>query len=388
MQPIIVKLKKKLNAKTFHKLLKPARDLFSKIPFLKARGNRPLQMTFEDQLNALVYYHLEEHKSGRHLLQALEEDAFAREVVAPEGGIKKSSFFEAINTRGLEQLTALFDALSAEAAKLLPKEYKEMSDLVAIDGSFIDSVLSMEWADYRDNVKKAKTHVGFNINQGIPVKIFLTDGKADERPFVSQILTEGQTGIMDRYYQCHKDFDLWQTEKKHFICRIRANTRKNVIRTNEVMPGGIVFYDAVVLLGTKGDNQTEKEVRVVGYKVNFNDYYWVATDRHDLSAEDVAAAYKLRWNIEIFFGWWKQHLKVYHLIARTKYGLMVQILAGLITYLLLAIYCHQEHKERVSINRVRELRFKIKNEAIGVTKAKPGKYQRNKPKLKTRHAKT
>jgi len=388
MQPRIVKLKKKFNAKTFRKLLKPARDLFCTIPCLKARGYRPLQMTFEDQLNALVYYHLEEHVSGRHLLQALEEDDFAREVVAPEGGIKKSSFFEAINTRGLEQFTFLFDALSAHAAKLLPKEYKEMGDLVAIDGSFIDSVLSMEWADYRDNVKKAKTHIGFNINQGIPTKVFLTDGKADERPFVSQILTKGQTGIMDRYYQCHNDFDLWQEEKKHFICRIRANTRKTVIRVNDVAPGSVVFYDSVVLLGTKGKNQTEKEVRVIGYKVNFNEYYWVATDRHDLSAEDVAAAYKLRWNIEIFFGWWKQHLKVYHLIARTKYGLMVQILAGLITYLLLAIYCHEEHNERVSINRVRELRFKIKNEAIAATKAKPVKYQRKKPKLKTRHAKT
>ncbi|MGR3302723.1 MAG: transposase, partial [Candidatus Scalindua sp.] len=73
--------------------------------------------------------------------------------------------------------------------------------------------------------------------------------------------------------------------------------------------------------------------------------------------------YKLRWNIEIFFGWWKRHLKIYHLIARSPYGLMVQILAGLITYLLLAIYCHNNFNEKVSIKRVRELRFKIKNEA-------------------------
>ncbi|MDT8448520.1 MAG: transposase, partial [bacterium] len=90
--------------------------------------------------------------------------------------------------------------------------------------------------------------------------------------------------------------------------------------------------------------------------------YYVATDRFDLSAEDVALAYKLRWDIEIFFGWWKQHLNVYHLIARTPHGLMAQILGGLITYLLLAIYCHEEHNEKVNINRVRELRIKIRNE--------------------------
>jgi len=59
---------------------------------------------------------------------------------------------------------------------------------------------------------------------------------------------------------------------------------------------------------------------------------------------------------------WKRHLKVYHLIARSEHGLMVQILAGLITYLLLAIYCYEQHNEKVSIKRVRQLRIKIQNE--------------------------
>ena len=77
----------------------------------------------------------------------------------------------------------------------------------------------------------------------------------------------------------------------------------------------------------------------------------------------MALVYKLRWNIETFFGWWKRQLKVYHLIARSRYGLMVQLLGGLITYLLLAIYCRKEHKEPVSIKRVRQLRNQIENEA-------------------------
>ena len=166
---------------------------------------------------------------------------------------------------------------------------------------------------------------------------------------------------MDRYYQCHKNFDQWQQEGKHFVCRIRANTKKAVIKSNEVEPDSIVFYDAIVLLGTPGVNQTEKELRVVGYRVD-NVNYWIATDRYDLTAEQIAMIYKLRWNIETFFAWWKRHLKVYHLIARSQHGLMVQILGGLITYILLAIYCHNEFGEKVSIRRVRELRIKIKNE--------------------------
>lgn len=346
---------------TYLKLMLPVNDTLPDLTPLTSGCNRPLQMTFEDQINILVYFHLEEHQSGRHLLQVLNENDFARQYVAPEKGIQKSSFFEDISSRGLEQMLELFEKLYVKAARQLPKGHEELGDMTLIDGSLIDAVLSMYWADYRDGAKKAKVHIGFDLNRGIPQKIFLTDGKGDERPFVSKILAPGETGVMDRYYQRHKSFDDWQTEGKHFICRIKASTKRHEIRKSDVQPDGIVFYDAAVLLGTPYINQTEREVRLVGYRVANVDY-WIATDRHDLSAEQIAFAYKLRWNIEIFFGWWKRHLKVYHLISRSKYGLMVQMLAGLITYILLAIYCHDEYKEHVSVKRLREICIKIRNE--------------------------
>lgn len=149
--------------------------------------------------------------------------------------------------------------------------------------------------------------------------------------------------------------------------RVKEKTHRTVIKERELPENSIVFFDSIVLLGTKGDNQTEKELRLVGYKVDGTEY-WVATSRRDLTSEQVAQAYKLRWNIESFFGWWKRHLKVYHLIARSKYGLMVQLLGGLITYLLLAIYCREQHNEPVSIHRVRELRNQIANEAADEAK--------------------
>jgi len=347
--------------RTYLNLMRPLNTTLPGITPLTSGCNRPLQMTFADQINILVYFHLEEHHSGRHLLQALRESDFARRYIAPEDGIQKSSFFEDISSRGLEQMIELFEKLYVKAAKQLPKGHAELGDLTLIDGSLIDAVLSMYWADYRDGAKKAKVHVGFDLNHGIPKKLFLTDGKGDERPFVGKILSPGETAVMDRYYQRHKSFDEWLAEGKHFICRIKASTKRQEIRKNYIKPDGIVFYDTVVLLGTPSVNQTERAVRLVGYRVENTDY-WVATDRYDLSAEQIAFAYKLRWNIEIFFGWWKRHLKVYHLISRSKYGLMVQMLAGLITYILLAIYCHDEYQEPVSVLRLREICFKIRNE--------------------------
>ena len=339
-----------------------------------------MQMSFDDQLKALIFYHLEEFSSGSELLQALEQNDFAKECVAPPKGIKKSAFFEAINNRGLEQLAEVFEHLIKQAGMVLPAEYSHLGNLVSIDGSLIDAVLSMEWADYRSGSKKAKAHVGFDINRGIPRKIYLSDGKEGERPFVDKIIAVGETGVMDRGYQSHAHFDQWQAAGKFFVCRIRENTHKTVIRENAVNPDSMVFYDWIVLLGTKGVSQTEKELRLVGYRVDGKDY-WVATNRYDLTAEEVAQVYKLRWNIETFFGWWKRHLKVYHLIARSEYGLMVQLLGGLITYLLLAIYCREQHNEPVSITRVRELRNQIANEAAEL-QSRPSRKQGNSRKNK------
>ena len=110
------------------------------MPKLESQGNRPLQMTFEDHLKALVYFHLDEHHSAQHLLQVFEQDDFARNQIAPEDGIKKSSFSEATNSCGLEQFFYVFENLQAQATQLLPKKHSELGNLIGIDGSLIVSV--------------------------------------------------------------------------------------------------------------------------------------------------------------------------------------------------------------------------------------------------------
>jgi len=359
--------KKKINSRTYNQYVAPLKSILEFTPELKSRGHRPLKLKFEDQLNALIYFHLQEFDSCRDLIQDLDENEFAKQCIAPEGGISLSSFSEAINNRGLEQLQFVFNELSKKAAKLLPKKFEALGDLVAIDGSLIDACLTMYWADYKTNARKAKGHFGFNINQGVPSKIYLTDGNGAERPFVSTILSPGQTGIMDRGYQCHNDFDRLQKEGKSFVCRIRESTTITELeKITTPSNKSFIFLDAKVLLGTRKVNQTETPVRVVGYKIEDTKYY-IATDRFDITAEQVAEIYKLRWNIESFFKWWKKHLKVYHLIARSEYGLMTQVLGGLISYLLMAIYCHEMFNEKVTIKRIRSLRKIIFNELTGTT---------------------
>jgi len=151
------------------------------------------------------------------------------------------------------------------------------------------------------STKKAKVHIGFDLNRSIPRKMFLTNGNGAERSFVNKILSPGQTEVGDRGYQKHALFDSLQAEGKSFVIRIKAGTTKTLIKEHKVNPGSIVFYDAEVLLGSvENNNQTENSVRLVGYHVDGVDY-WVATDRRDLTAEQISKIYKLRWQIEKFF---------------------------------------------------------------------------------------
>ncbi len=184
---------KKAKIPSFYQLYQPIQKAMIAMPPLEARGHRPLKMTFEDQLKALIFFHLEEHTSAQHLLQVLEEDDFARKNIAPEGGIKKSGFSEAINERGLEQLQFVFEQLALEASGMPPCRNIDFGELVALDGSLIDATLSMTWADYRKESKKAKARVGFDLNRAVPTKMFLTDGKGAERPFTTQTVSPGQT---------------------------------------------------------------------------------------------------------------------------------------------------------------------------------------------------
>ena len=100
MKPNIDAFKETLSTKTYCRFHRPLADAKQHCPKLVSEGNRPLSFTFDEQLDVLIYYRLQGFESGRHLLQTLEKDQLAKEPVSPEKGLKKSTFFEAINSRG------------------------------------------------------------------------------------------------------------------------------------------------------------------------------------------------------------------------------------------------------------------------------------------------
>jgi hypothetical protein len=123
VKPNMLSQLRKCAAPNFDELFKPTEAAIATAEPLVARGNRPLQMNFEQQLRALVYFHVEEHTSEWHLIQALDEDKFARNHIAPPDGIQKSSFFEDIDNRGLEQPGHVFQQLQNQASNILPAQH-------------------------------------------------------------------------------------------------------------------------------------------------------------------------------------------------------------------------------------------------------------------------
>ena len=347
---------------TFSALLGPLKACLPHLTPLESGSNRPLTYTFAHQIRGLVYYHTETCTSAQDLLFAARCDGFVNRLLVPESGLGESTFYEANASRGSTQMVELVDRLSKKAAKCIGLSYAELGHLVVIDGSLIGACLSMTWAAYRGDVRKAKMHLGLDLSGSIPRKMILTEGRGAERPFVSHLLKEGETGILDRGYQDHQRFDAWIEEGKHIVVRLKKNTKWEVIEALPFEKGTStsIFFFAKVLLGDPVHRMTYP-VYLVGFKSR-GKTYWIATDRQDLTAGQIAFIFSLRWQVETFFAWWKKHLKVYHLISRNPHGLLVQLLSGLITYLLLVIYFHQRYGQRPCVKYLRQLRWDIRHE--------------------------
>jgi len=347
---------------TFSGLLSPLQGILPALTPLESGSNREITFTYYYQIKSLIYYHLEEHRSAKAMLESMRRDPFVRQELIPKEGLGNSTFYEVNNNRGVTQTIELFDRLAKKVGRQLKNDHAQLGELMAIDGSLIDATLSMVWADYTANKKKAKAHIGFDLNNHTPRKLILTDGVGNERSYLGQILQPGQTAVSDRGLQDHQLFDQLIDEGKHFVMRIKNNTKREILKELPFEEGGAIFFHAEVIIGDQF-HCMQHPVILVGFR-NHGKLYWVITDRTDLTAEQIAAIFALRWEIEQFFHWWKSYMKVYWLITRSKHGMLLQLLSGLITYILFLLYCSNNFAEPPSIMRLRELRWIIRSEAV------------------------
>ena len=235
---------------------------------------------------------------------------------------------------------ALFSKLLSRCQGVAPKHgFKFKNKLYSLDASTIDLCLSVfPWAEFRSTKAAVKLHMGLDHDGLIPAFLTITDGKShDITAARSLTLPKQSIVVMDRGYNDYSWYNHLNSQKVFFVTRLKKNARYRVIERHSTRKStGLTSDQTIELTGSKAELCPIK-LRRVGYKdpETGNQYYFL-TNNFKLAATTIAAIYKSRWQIELFFKWIKQNLKIKSFVGTSKNAVMTQIWIAMCVYLLLA----------------------------------------------------
>lgn len=236
-----------------------------------------------------------------------------------------------------ELLEALFLRLIGEAKSLAPTDYTGNGPLHIVDSSCVSLPTTLaNWAHVNHTMTHVKMHVrllALPKGEVLPEKVIPSTGNVSDTEVIEFLVEDdGTIYVMDRGYVKYQLFDAWLDRGVRFVNRINAKHRVlHVERELPVPEGTNIVRDAIVRLGSKF-RQTEHLLRLVEFVDEQGREYRLATSCFDLSATEIAAIYRQRWLIELFFKWIKQHLRVVKLYSYDPQGVWNQIFLALIAY--------------------------------------------------------
>jgi len=345
------------------KPLKKFMSLLAPLHSVKQHHNRDLHF---DQYTSLVllYFFNPILSSLRGIQQVSRFDKVKKSLGIK--GASLGSLSEASNVFDAELLAPILKDL---AGKAIPVEkntdLKELQQtLVATDGTLLPALPKMLWALWLDDQNKAaKLHLEFDILKQIPVNYKVTDANANEKIVFRDFLSANKLYVTDAGYSEYKLLQEIIDAKSSFVNRIRDNAVWDLLEERVLTPddkAAGVQRDLVVRLGSKskqddlktpvrvievfhqGDSSRPRKSRVSSkksFRTTESDYsFLLVTDRMDLSAEMIALIYRYRWQIELFFRWFKCILGCKHLIAQSENGVTIQVYCALIASMLITLW--------------------------------------------------
>jgi hypothetical protein len=270
------------------------------------------------------------------------------------------SLSEANRVFDAELVKGLIGELASQL-KPLPHDPR-LADLGAIltlvDGTLLDALPKMAWALWKDDRHRAlKAHVHYELLSGVPVRGTLTAARHHENHVLRTQLEAGRLYVLDRGYANYELLGEIRACGSSFVCRLRDNWRLVVHQERPLDENALragVVRDAVVEVGCRA--ATRHLVRIVevrcrpyrkecGRKTKYDrsgpcsgETLLVVTDRMDLPADVVALIYKRRWQIEVFFRFFKHILGCRHLVSHHPNGIELQLYAAIIACLLIALW--------------------------------------------------
>jgi hypothetical protein len=314
-------------------------------------------------------------------------------VVSSLRGIQRASGFERVQRElgvsrvslgSLSEAAAVFDPeplrqiflelagqLRAADAQKRPGGLPEDLLVIAADAtlwSFLPRMAKFFWKDGPKTGRPPgiKAHVQFEVFKGIPVDAQCSPGYEDERPVIAKQIQAMTLYLFDAGYIDYALFQQIIDLNSSFVVRARSDTAYEVVREAGISPearAAGVYSDATVKLGSAPHaHKLRQPVRVIKARVridpphNLNpkragDRYdphhryapqtmerVLLTNRFDLPAEVIVQLYRYRWQIEIFFRWFKCILGCKHFLSECENGLRLQIYAAMIASLLVTLY--------------------------------------------------
>lgn len=294
-------------------------------------------------------------------------------------GIHKSTLSDANTKRDYQIFEDTFYTLLARCKDLTPKHrFRFRNPLYTIDATTIDLCLSVfPWAKFRKTKGAIKMHCLYDHSGALPSFLTITDGKKHEVKVVKEhafpLISDSIVSI-DKAYIDYKW--LYSLDKRGiwFVTRAKSNIDSVVTGQHSISGKGILSDESISLQGPLTKTYYPKELRLIRYydEERMKTLTFL-TNNFKLAASTIAQIYKSRWQIELFFKWIKQNLKIKSFLGTSKNAVLTQVWIAMCYYLLLTYIKYQTKYgySLLQLSRViREMLFERKN-LIDILTLKP-----------------
>jgi len=320
--------------------------------------HRIRKLTCWGQFIALLSGQLARRDSLRDLIETLSSNQTAL-YHAGFKAVKRSTLADANANRSHEIYRDLFYKLSAKIQNAAPKYKLKLSrKLYALDSTFIELCLSVfPWAQFRQKKGAIKLHVLLDLDGLLPAFLNITDGKTHDVTAAKKMkLPKGSMVACDRAYVDYKWLYTLQIKGIRFVTRMKSNAQYRVVKSRKVDKStGLRCDQTIRLTGVQTKKKYPGELRRISYRDPETGKRLVfLTNDFALDAKTVAAIYKARWEIELFFKTIKQNLKIKTFLGTSPNAVLTQVWIAMIAYRLLA-WMKFMSKTGMSVQQIKRL---------------------------------
>lgn len=256
--------------------------------------------------------------------------------------VRRSTLCDALEKRSSMIFEKTFQSLVAKARDLTRMKGRRFKNpLKIVDASTIELCLArFDWAKFRSTKGAVKLHVRLDGDFCYPEQVRLTTGAVHEvTEFENLAGCPGNIYVADRGYVDFKRLYGINLAKSFFVTRLKSNCKYEVVKPLVAEPGCGVTFDAMIkLVSEKGQADYPDDLRLVAYHDEpTNRSYAFLTNIKDTPAKEIADMYKARWQIELFFKWIKQNLRLKTFWGTSQNAVQTQIWVALIVFMLIWI---------------------------------------------------